>query len=151
SYGDYVHGVYNMQYLITPDSTFKVVGPDTSRYYWRLMTKGVGHFDAWSFDMVSGHLPDSATFPIITKYKKPDTNQNIVSSFTCSDKVITVGSYVNRNQYTNSIFTITRDTSMITGSLSTFSSHGPTRDGRVKPDITATGEWVLSCGRQDQL
>lgn len=107
--------------------------------------------DAWSLDMIFDNLPDSTTFPKINKYKKPDTDQTIVSSFSCSDKVITVGSYTNRNYYTNANFAITRDTTLHVGELSVFSSHGPTRDGRVKPDITATGEWVLSTGTQAEM
>ncbi len=139
SLGDYLHGAYQMQFLITPDST-------SASYAWRLMTKGSGHFDAWSFNMVFDNLPDSTVFPLITKYKKPDLEQTIASSFTCSDKVITVGSYVNRNRYANSISAQTVDTLLHPGALSLSSSHGPTRDGRIKPDINATGEWVLSCG-----
>jgi hypothetical protein len=65
--------------------------------------------------------------------------------------VITVGSFINRNRYTNVNYLTTEDLSLIPGNLSTFSSHGPTRDGRVKPDITATGEWVLSCAVQSEL
>lgn len=142
SLGDYLHGAFQMQYLITPDSV-------SSNYAWRLMTKGSGHLDAWSFNMVFDNLPDSTAFPLISKYKSPDTDQTIASSFTCSDKVITVGSYINRNHYANSIFTQTTDNSLQPGALSASSSHGPTRDGRIKPDVNATGEWVLSCGAHD--
>ena len=35
TYGDLVNGVYSMEYVITPDSS----------YYWRLMTTGSGKFD----------------------------------------------------------------------------------------------------------
>jgi subtilisin family serine protease len=101
--------------------------------------------------MVFDNLPTGALYPSIVRCKKPDTDQTIVSSFTCSDKVITVGSYINRNRYTNVNYLTTEDLSLIPGNLSTFSSHGPTRDGRIKPDITATGEWVLSCASQAEL
>jgi subtilisin family serine protease len=142
---------YSIEYNITPDSIMNINGNDTSLYYWRFMTTGSGRVDAWSFDMVFDNLPDTLTLPGIINYKKPDIEQTIVSSFTCSDKVITVGSYINRNSYTNANFAITRDTSLHPGQLSIFSSHGPTRDGRNKPDITATGEWLLSCGTQLEL
>ena len=141
SFGNYLHGAYQLQFLITPDSS-------SSSYAWRLMTKGSGRFDAWCFNMVFDNLPDSNLLPIITKYKKPDLDQTIASSFTCSDKVITVGSYINRNRYANAIFSQTTDTSLQVGALSLSSSRGPTRDGRIKPDINATGAWVLSCGAQ---
>lgn len=142
---------YSFEYEIFPDSTYSINGQDTSRYLWSFKTTGAGRMDAWSLDMVFDNLPDSTIVPTINKYKKPDTEQTIVSSFTCSDKVITVGSYINRNYYTNANFAITRDTTLHVGELSTFSSRGPTRDGRIKPDITATGEWILSCGTQAEL
>jgi subtilisin family serine protease len=145
------NGNYSLEYFILPDSVSNISGTDTSRYFWRLSSVGNARLDAWSFDMVFDNLPDSSSFPMIVKYKKPDNKQTIVSSFSCSDKVITVGSYVNRNYYTNANFSISRDTTLHPGELSAFSSLGPTRDGRIKPDITATGEWVLSCARQDEL
>ncbi|HNP99661.1 MAG TPA: S8 family serine peptidase, partial [Bacteroidia bacterium] len=145
------NGNYSVEFLITPDSTLNITSTDTSRYLWRFMTTGNGHYDGWSYDMVFDNLPDSVSYPPILKYKKPDTDQTIVSSFTCSDKVITVGSYINRNFYTNANYAITRDTNLVVGQLSLFSSHGPTRDGRIKPDITATGEWLISCGTQSEL
>lgn len=144
-------GRYSFEYAIYPDSTVTINGADTSRYFWNFKTFGSGRMDAWSYDMIFDNLPDSSTLPEILSYKRPDTHQTIVSSFSCSDKVITVGSYINRNFYTNSTFTITRDTNLTVGQLSTFSSRGPTRDGRTKPDITATGEWVLSAGTQEEL
>ena len=147
----YWNGNYSVEFLIYPDSVTNITPTDTSRYLWRFMTTGSGHYDGWSYDMVFDNLPDSVSYPQILKYKKPDTDQTIVSSFTCSDKVITVGSYINRNFYTNANYAITRDTNLVVGALSGFSSHGPTRDGRIKPDITATGEWLISCGTQSEL
>lgn len=57
-----------------------------------------------------------------------------------TDAVITVGSYVTRNAMTDgTILSLSTE-----GSLSAFSSHGPTYDGRVKPDICAPGEVLVS-------
>lgn len=147
----YYNGNWEYQCYILPDSNIIIQGADTSKYLWRLETTGNGSLDAWSFNMVFNNLPDSTVYPDIRNYKRPDAQQNIVSSFTCSDKVITVGSYNNRNFYANANFAITRDTSIVPGEISVFSSHGPTRDGRIKPDITATGGWVLSCATQSEL
>jgi subtilisin family serine protease len=144
-----VNGAYQLDIAIRPDSVAS--SNNLIGYNWRIMTKGSGRLDAWSFDMVSDGLPSASQFPIITKYKKPDLNETTVSSFQCSDRVITVGSYDNRDSYTNAIHTQTSDTAVHVGNLSPFSSHGPTRDGRTKPDITAPGGWVLSCGGQANL
>jgi subtilisin family serine protease len=150
-YAEYFNGRYSFEYVIYPDSTMNISGNDTSRYLWSFKTFGSGRMDAWSLEMVFDNIPDTTLFPAISQYKKPDGEQTIVSSFTCSDKVITVGSHINRNYYTNANFAITRDTSLVVGELSSFSSRGPTRDGRIKPDITATGEWILSAGTQSEL
>ncbi len=134
SYGQLVGGTYSMAFNITPDSA----------YNWRLITNGNGTFDVWSFDMVFTNLPNSAVFPDITRYKAPDLHQTIVSSFTCSDKVITVGEYINRDHYTDANGTI-QTFPFTVGTHTPGSSQGPTRDGRIKPDISATGLVTLSC------
>ena len=134
SYGDMANGVYSLEYVITPDS---------ASYNWRLMTTGTGKFDCWTFDVVSANMADTTLFPPLKKYKQPDLNQNIVTSFQCLDEVITVGSYINRNQFIDYDTILVKDTTLIPGALSNFSSHGPTRDGKIKPDITSPGQWVF--------
>lgn len=136
SYGDVLDDVYSMEFNIIPDST---------SYKWRLITTGNGKFDCWSFGMMSSGLPSLATMPDSVYYKKPDLNQTIVSSFQCLDEVITVGNYINRNSYVAYNGNMVYDPSTIINQIASSSSKGPTRDGRIKPDITATGDWVLSC------
>ena len=60
---------------------------------------------------------------------------------------ITAGSYVSKDRWINTVNqqTIAQlSTNLGVGSLSGFSSLGPTRDGRIKPDIAAPGEWIGS-------
>ena len=49
-----------------------VIAPDSSSYFWRLMTTGSGKFDAWTFDVKTANLADSTIFPPLKKYKQPD-------------------------------------------------------------------------------
>lgn len=149
--GDYRFGSYVLQYDILADSSMNIAGGDTSRYLWRLRATGNGRLDGWSGNMVFDNLPDTVSFPPIRYYKKPDLDQNIVSSFSCSDKVITVGAFTNRNYYTNVNFTVTSAPSFQPGQRWLQSSKGPTRDNRVKPDVVAAGDWVLSCGTHFEL
>lgn len=118
--------------------------PDSTTYLFRLMATGNGMFDVWSFEMVASNLPLPATFPDIVNYVTPDLEQNIVSSFACSDEVITVAQYINRNWYTDVNSNIVTFPT-IEGAIADGSSKGPTRDGRIKPDIAATGDATLSC------
>jgi subtilisin family serine protease len=138
------NGRYSMIFNILPDST---------QYRYRLSTTQIGKFDLWSFQMTpASALPTAQQFPEIVNYSAPDFNQTIVSSFSCSDKVITVGEHKNRMTYTdctNNLFTST--TNYTPGSLAPQSSHGPTRDNRLKPEICASGGMSLAAGAYNVL
>lgn len=138
------NGRYSMIFNIIPDST---------QYRFRLSTTNPGAFDLWSFQMTpASGLPTPLQFPDIVKYVAPDLNQTIVSSFSCSDKVITVGEHKNRMTYidcANNLFTST--TNYTPGSLAPQSSHGPTRDGRLKPEICASGGMSIAAGAYNVL
>ncbi len=134
SYAELIGDSYLLQFLITEDSA----------YNWRFSTTGNGSFDAYSWAWIAQNgIPPDTIYPAMAKYVLPDVYQGICSSFQCSDKVITVGQYVNRNSYIDvNGNPVTFPT--VVGSLASSSSWGPTRDGRLKPDITATGEVTLS-------
>ncbi|MGI8893815.1 MAG: S8 family serine peptidase [Bacteroidia bacterium] len=117
--------------------------PDSSNYLWRLMATGSGRFDVWNFDVAYNNLPNAITYPAMNKYKFPDTEQTMVSSFTCSPNVITVGEYVNRNFFTDYNGVIQTFPTTV-GALAANSSKGPTRDGRIKPELTATGNVTIA-------
>lgn len=136
SYGDLIGGVYSMEFFITPDSV---------TYNWRLSTTGNGKFDLWSFSVVGSGIPSSSILPDSIYYKYPDLNQTMVSSFQCLDNVITVGNYTNRKSIINYDTVLFVDNARIPGELHNTSSAGPTRDGRIKPDIAAPGDMMMSC------
>ena len=127
-------GVYELNYCIRADSL---------NYLWRIEHTGYGRIDSWNFEFATGGLPTATQYPKITKYKIADTKQTMVSGFQCSNEVITVGTYTNRKTYldvNNTLQTITDNR----GEIAASSSSGPTRDGRIKPDITASGSTILA-------
>jgi subtilisin family serine protease len=138
-------GAYHVEFLITP--------VDNS-HWWRLQTKGSGKIDYWSTsnsilgssDMVEV-LPNLA---IIPEYRYPDSLKTMVSSWQCSDKVITVGNYSNRAAYydadSNRIDLTSNAYNEVVGKRYYTSSLGPTRDNRLKPDISATGSTTITTG-----
>lgn len=70
----------------------------------------------------------------------------LISSPGNSTSIITTGSYVGRNNwYSNSSLSSLTITAARQDSISSFSSRGPTRDGLLKPEITANGQVVISC------
>lgn len=129
------YGVYEL---------FIKIIPDTMNYLWRIESTGTGKFDAWNFNFVSTNLPSTSLYPKITKYTMPDTLQTIVSSFQCSDELLTVANYANLKQYydVNNTLQTNPETA---GDIVPSSSIGPTRDGRIKPDIAASGNGIFSC------
>ena len=123
---------------------------DSTSYYYRFMTKGTGSYDAWgttnikSNNMIST-LPSASLVPEITKYQLPDLTQSIVSSYNCSNKVISVGNVKNRNQHTTKNgTTYTSASPALIGEIVPGSSKGPNRHNVTKPDIAATGEFGIS-------
>jgi hypothetical protein len=141
-YVEEINGVYHLEVLLD--------NPDSANYLYRFMTYGSGLYDAWGggafgiSNIKSTGLPTIATNPDMVYYHLPDTLTTLVSSWTCSPNVITVGNYNNKKDYidvngNNYVFP-----SLIPGDLAASSSKGPTRIGVQKPDVVATGDGSIS-------
>ncbi len=145
---DYFAVLRGGQYLFQ----FHVATPDSSQYGFRFMTTGAGRFDLWSSanlgmsNMVSAGLPSPEELPEMVNYRFPDKKKHMVGSWAASPKVISVGNYNNRDQYID-INGNLQTFSPPPGELSINSSHGPTRDNRLKPELSATGDLTLSSGK----
>lgn len=116
--------------------------------FWSLYTfssSGSPSFDMWV--VTGGYFTiDSGT------WIRPGDNDKSVGMPGTANQIITVGSYVTKNQWID----VNGQTQQqqnpgpggpvvpTIGQLSYFSSHGPTRDGRQKPQITAPGEAILA-------
>jgi subtilisin family serine protease len=70
-------------------------------------------------------------------------NSHLVSIPGTAESAITVGSYVTKNSWIDMTGSSWRYPWEI-GAISTFSSPGPTRDGRLKPDLLAPGQEIVS-------
>jgi subtilisin family serine protease len=125
---------------------------DSTDFLFRFETFGEGMYDIWGGSWMrlsdfETNVPSVVEFPAIAHYHHPDSLQTIVSSWNCSDKVVSVGNIRNMsghldrngNLYTPSDF-------VPVGSLEQSSSKGPTRLGIVKPDVAASGGVMLASG-----
>ena len=106
--------------------------PDTGNWTVRIGGISEARLDIWIADNLLGGSYRFLEFP------QGDTTMTIAEPGN-AENLLTVGSFNSRNSwgsYSIGGFPI--------GELSSFSSKGPTRDGRVKPDIIAPGAWVVS-------
>lgn len=122
---------------------------DSTTYKYRFMTKGTGKYDLWSGAWLGANdmeliLPSSAVVPEIVNYQMPDTLQTLVSSFQCSEKVISVANCRNRLTYINKNGTISTPTPNPVGNITSSSSRGPNRLRQQKPDVTCNGDITFS-------
>ena len=120
---------------------------DSLSYLFRFITTGNGSYDIWAgswmgfADMIDS-VPNTVNF-----YHMPDSLQSIVSSWNCSDKVVSVGNIRNRLGHidfnNNQYYPLDMTTP---GYLSPNSSKGPSRTGVIKPDVAASGDVSLTAG-----
>jgi subtilisin family serine protease len=74
---------------------------------------------------------------------KIDASGTVTVPGTASD-VITVGAYVSKNSWVNQVGKKVTAKAYIVGEIASFSSQGPTRDGRIKPDVSAPGLFIAA-------
>ena len=124
---------------------------DSSSYLYSFKTFGSGNYDLWSgawlgLNDIVYNVPSLSIYPEIVNYILPDSLQTIVSSWNCSEKVISVGNVRNRNGHIDkngNYYTPANDNTPV-GKRSPNSSRGPNRHNIIKPDISASGDVSLA-------
>ena len=98
---------------------------------------------AWNHGQGGGAALSS--LPVGTPFLAGNTDYTTGEIGGTASGLITVGAYTSKNSYTNSAGqTVTIPFNVAIGDIAPFSSLGPTLDGRVKPDITAPGNVIIS-------
>ncbi|MDG2331458.1 MAG: S8 family serine peptidase [Flavobacteriales bacterium] len=142
-------GQYNLQVLLP--------SIDSTNFNYSLISSGEGSFDLWSLEvfgvavgsdviwysnMINTGLPAVGTWPEMSNYVLPDSAQSVVSGFQCHENVVTVGDYIQASGYTDFLGDW-QACDELTDSIASHSSRGPNRLNLIKPDVTATGRWLL--------
>jgi len=117
---------------------------------WNVILNAMGdgpnsRWDAW-VDSDSCSSP-AASFLSGDGYKI-DTNDTVTVPGTASG-IITVGAYVSKNSWVNSLGKKVSAEAYTLGKIADFSSRGPTRDGRTKPDVSAPGLFIAAARSSD--
>lgn len=122
---------------------------DSLNYLYQLAVSGLGEFDLWSgkwmgLNDMETTLPSVNYFPSITKYIRPDSLSTIVSSWACSEKMITVGNIRNRVTHIDNNGNVHAfSPTPPVGYISFNSSRGPARRGTMKPDVASNGDMMM--------
>ncbi len=107
---------------------------------------GGGPFDIFEHDFVMYYgTPYIISYVSYSPIKYNYDYSKYIIDFGVSDKVITVGAWNTRWYWKasdNNYYTYAKQPWI--GTVADFSSPGPTRDGRLKPDISAPGEIIIS-------
>lgn len=100
--------------------------------------KGKGRVNIWADNTWLG-----LTSRDIDGFSAPDASSSTLAEIGGTGKnILTVGSYTTRNEYTTN--TTSGKLEETIGDISSFSSYGPTADGRIKPEIAAPGCLIIS-------
>ncbi len=117
---------------------------DISDVFWAVGSQGGsdGRLDLWA--VTGGRFHDQIVgFPNETEM--PGNNDYSVGIPATAEKVISVGSYTTKNSWIDvDGNALTLNPPPTIADRSPFSSTGPTRDGRMSPDITAPGQFIFS-------
>ncbi|MBI5648406.1 MAG: S8 family peptidase [Ignavibacteriae bacterium] len=144
---DPVNGLGHAEIILLNNTQSPIMLEDV---VFALYTHGSGTLDAWFVRGGEFGPTRHDDYHII-----PGDYRSSVGTPGTAKRLITVGSYVTKNTWTDvNGTTQTQDGNPTVGDLSSFSSSGPTRDGRLKPEISAPGEAILSalsadCGAPD--
>lgn len=109
-----------------------------------LSTRGYGLIDMWEGYV----MPPTGYYGTLSSngysWARSGDAEYTVSDIGSTRSAITVAAYNTKPRFTNISGSTLTFTGATRGRLAPFSSHGPTADGRVKPDIAAPGFGVVS-------
>ncbi len=110
----------------------------------RLNVRGEGSLHLWSNYLPHNNEVAEEHWETNSRFRPADSIFD-VGRPAIAKNVIAVGSSVGRTSYIDlSGYQQTNPSGGGAGQLSAFSSRGPSRDGRMKPEIVAPGEFILS-------
>jgi minor extracellular serine protease Vpr len=134
------NGARNVQITVAQNPN----GIDVRSAIWSIYTTGSGTFDMWA---LAGSI-----FPTFTgqpSYFRSGDNNKTIGIPATAKRLLCVGSHVTKTQWVDVDDTLRIRVGATLDNISSFSSRGPSRDGRVLPNFTAGGEAIISALSKD--
>ncbi|MFA8298898.1 MAG: S8 family peptidase [Hyphomicrobiales bacterium] len=131
------------EFYILIDESANSALPNYGWDYYRFYIKGTGTINSW---VIAGYSDPNPAVNNVTPDPNftPTDNSYSVGSPATGKEIISVGAYVNRTTWDTPQGRVGVNSSIRKGEIAGFSSIGPSVDGRVKPEITAPGHYVMS-------
>lgn len=104
-----------------------------------VVTANEGSVHGWC----DGQYLEFADIPVDDTWSIGDTSYTMGEIGGTGSRIISVGAYTSKTKFEN-LSGMVGSVSGVVGDIATFSSHGPTADNRMKPDIAAPGNCVIS-------
>ena len=132
-----------------------MIEANSNNRFIKINFKGKGEVHGWN----SGRTYEwtAGTFRNYIKAYKPahwvngDANHTLIENGGTSKAILSVGSYNNRVNWLNFESKFQSDSAVDEGEISSFSSWGPTLDGRLNPDVSAPGQFIANAYHKDAV
>lgn len=120
-------------------------GKNTYKYMLIVKSKNTAETASSQMWVANGSTFTSTGYTNSTNTVKKGTTDHTVGEVgSTSNSILSVGSYTTRTEWQDISGKNWSYNELVENDLSYFSSHGPTADGRVKPDITSPGAVIFS-------
>lgn len=141
-------------WLLTPDDEVISLGllewspKEAANQMYRVLFLLLAAYDyipegPWQMRFQGGSGAWSAWATVGEPFGSHGDNRVTISNLASAHNVIAVGSHTTKLAWTDILGRRHTEDGALQA-LSAYSSRGPTRDGRPKPDLTAPGEWIVS-------
>jgi subtilisin family serine protease len=139
-----------------PNILTMITSSNASKCRIRVGMTGIGAVHGWNSGQVYRWTSGSFLNKVrgndySSKYLAGGASGSMGENGGTGKSTISVGSYVNRNNWIDANKTYRAQNWLTVGEVSGFSSRGPTTDGRMKPDIAAPGQMVASAVNNRQF
>jgi len=132
--------------------------PDGNEIYIEFNSTNSLPLNGWSVSLIGNQVPSEGSWNAWTDYSScsfpgsfflPGDHYSVDSQDTIAIpatavNVVSVGAYVTKTSWKGSDGRTYGEQDITLGDIASFSSVGPTRDGRIKPDVVAPGEFIAS-------